>query len=94
MKKKLPQIVKLYRFEKIPKEINDIQSCLVITRWSGVHDFGPHCTRGALVVPISATRKLLYNSDHHRCTKSKNTVEATVCLQHCLICQYVVYRAY
>ena len=29
----------------------------------GVHDFGPRCTRGALGVPISATRKLLNNSD-------------------------------
>ena len=29
----------------------------------GVHDFGPHCMRGALGVPISATRELLNNSD-------------------------------
>ena len=29
-----------------------------------------------------------------RCSKSKNAIEATVCLQHCLIWQYAVYRAY
>ena len=29
-----------------------------------------------------------------RCSKSKNADEATVCLQHCLIRQYAVYRAY
>ena len=40
----------------------------------GVHDIGPRCKRGALGVPISATRELLNNSDcrplhqvHERC---------------------------
>ena len=47
----------------------------------GVHDFGQHCKRGALDVPISATRELLNNSE----------ATGTVCWQHCL---YTVYTAY
>ena len=31
----------------------------------GVYDFGPRCTRGTLVVPISATRELLNSCDRH-----------------------------
>ncbi|KAI0222002.1 hypothetical protein LSAT2_026744 [Lamellibrachia satsuma] len=36
----------------------------------GVHDFGPRCMRGALGVPVSATRELLNNSD--RCPLQPN----------------------
>ena len=59
----------------------------------GVHDFGPRCTRGALGVPISATRELLNNSDRrplhqvHECCRSP----VAVCLQQCLIRQHAVY---
>ena len=48
--------------------------CTVEPRYNavvGVHDFGPHCKRGALGalgVLITATRELLNNSDHR--TKS------------------------
>ena len=31
----------------------------------GAHDFGRHCTRGRLSVPISAIRELINNSDRH-----------------------------
>ena len=50
----------------------------------GVHDFGPRCTRGALGVPISATRELLNNSDRRPLHQVHERCRSPVCLQHCL----------
>ena len=60
----------------------------------GVHDFRPRCTRGALGVPISATRELLNNSDRCPLHQVHERCRSPVCLQHCPICQYAVYRTY
>ena len=57
----------------------------------GVHDFGPCCMRGALGIPISATRELLNNSDRR---PLHQVHECPVCLQHCLIRQHAVYGTY
>ena len=51
----------------------------------GFHDIGPRCKRGALGVPISATRELLNNSDrrplhqvHERCRSPMLCAGSTV----------------
>ena len=60
----------------------------------GVHDIGRRCTRGALGVPISATRELLNNSDRHPLHQVQERCRSPVCLQHCLIRQHAVYGTY
>ena len=60
----------------------------------GVHDIGPRCKRGALGVPISATRELLNNSDCRPLHQVQERCPSPMCLQHCPIRQHAVYGTY
>ena len=60
----------------------------------GVHDIGPRCKRGALGVPISATRELLNNSDRRSLHQVHECCRSPMCLQHCPIHQHAVYGTY
>ena len=71
--------------------------CRVEPRYNavvGVHDFGARRKRGALGVPISATRELLNNSDRRQLHQVHERCQSHVCLQQCPIRQHAVYGIY
>ena len=74
--------------------IKHVVQCTVAPRYNavvGVHDIGPRCKRGALGVPISATRELLNNSNRRPLHQVHERCRSPMCLQHCPIRQHAVY---
>ena len=90
-----PFVLSYLNFAKIyMHQYINVQSSLVNNAVVRVHDFGPHCTQGALGVLISATRELLNNSDRRPLHQVHERCRSPACLQNCLIRQRAVYGTY